>query len=66
MKRPSHVHWRVQTRTRYGWVTRAYVRSLHAGIADANQRQANSGAEARVILGDVVYYTTEQREASCR
>lgn len=63
MTRPSHVHWRVQTRTRYGWVTRAYPRSLLAGIHDANRRHADSGAEARVVLGEAVYYSTERQEA---
>ena len=63
MTRPSHVHWRVQTRTRDGWVTRAYPRSLLAGIHDANRRQARSTAAARVVLGDRIYYSTEAQEA---
>lgn len=60
--RLSHAHWRVQTRTRYGWVTRAYPRSLLAGIADANARQADSTAQARVVLGDRIYYSTDAQE----
>ena len=67
--RPSRQHYRVQTRTRYGWVTRAHGTLYLGAIAAANTYHADTGADARVVLGDQVLYstapaTTGERRAS--
>ena len=63
MKRLSHAHWRVQTRSEHGWVTRCWTTLLTGAIAAAEGYKDDAGVPARVVLADQIYYSTEARNA---
>lgn len=63
--RPSHRHYRVQTRTGRGpWITRAHSVIFLGAVAAAEGYAEEGGVEARVVLGAVVYYRTGRTEAA--
>lgn len=57
MTRPSRQHWHLQTRSGDGWLTQAHPAMGLAAIQLA-ESYAESGIEARVLLGGSVYYAT--------
>lgn len=57
--RPSRAHWRVQTQSESGaWQTRCWSELLTGAIVAAEGYAGDLDVEARVVLGEVVYYTT--------